>query len=81
MDISLDSALSWYSQQAGVSSFPAFTKFFFSFILSKLFPTISIDLFDLFLFEEKGQVDKAIVTMFMSISPWSLASITIVFGV
>ena len=39
------------------------------FILSKLFPTISIDLYDLVIFEEKGHIGKVIVAMLMSTNP------------
>ena len=60
MDISLDSALSGYAQQAGVTSFPAF---FFKFFLNFFFIQIISN------HEEKGHTGKFIVAMLMSTNP------------
>ena len=38
-------------------------------LLFKLFPTISLDLYDLVIFEEKGHIGKVIVAMLMSTNP------------
>ena len=68
-----------------VSSFPAFINHWVIFILSRWFPTISVNPYDIFIFEEKGQICKVISAMLISTKPplipginhyclWSLAA-------
>ena len=83
MDRSLDTALSCYAQQAGCVLLSSLHHWFI-FILSKWFPTISVDPYDLVIFEEKGHICKIIAAMLISSKPhlipginhycvWSLA--------
>ena len=81
MDGSLDTAC--YAQQAGGLLLPSLHHWFI-FILSKCFPTISVDPYDLIIFEEKGHICKVIAAILISTKPplipginhyclWSLA--------
>ena len=81
MERSLDTAC--YAQQAGGLLLPSLHHWLI-FILSKCFSTISVDPYDLVIFEEKGHICKVIVAMLISTKPalipginhycvWSLA--------
>ena len=81
MDRSLDTAC--YAHQAGGLLLPSLHHWFI-FILSKLFPTISVDPYDIVIFEEKRHICKVIAAMLISTKPplipginhyclWSLA--------
>ena len=83
MDRSLDTALSCYAQQAGCVLLSSL-RHWFIFIFSKRFSTISVDPYDLVIFEEKGHICKVIAAMLISTKPplipginhyclWSLA--------
>ena len=78
---SLDTAS--YAHQAGGLLLPSLHRWFI-FILSKYFPTISVDSYDPVIFEEKGHICKVIAAMLISTKPplipginhyclWSLA--------
>ena len=81
MDRIIDTAC--YAQQAGGLLLPSLHHWFI-FILSKWFPNIFVEPYDLAIFEEKGHICKVIVAMLISTKPalipginhyciWSLA--------